>query len=284
MLGTNDVVGNASSKLEHIKTQMMEFGVDYGWRVLGAFLTLLIGLFIARWVGAALKRSLDKHQMEPPVRLLLVRLTRLIILALTLVSVLEKFGVPVTSLVAGIGVAGLGVGLALQGLLSNVFAGLTIIFTRPFRVDEYIELVGVSGQVTSIDLFTTTLIQGDTSQIIIPNRSIVGEILRNYGVIRQLNMTVAVAYDSDISKVLASVNQILATNPRVLKTPAAVVGVLNLGDSAISVYIRPFTKLTDYGPAQAEIYKAVLERFRSDGITIPFPQHQIQLLNPPQAA
>ena len=283
MLGTNDVVGNASSKLEHIKTQMMEFGVDYGWRVLGAFLTLLIGLFIARWVGAALKRSLDKHQMEPPVRLLLVRLTRLIILALTLVSVLEKFGVPVTSLVAGIGVAGLGVGLALQGLLSNVFAGLTIIFTRPFRVDEYIELVGVSGQVTSIDLFTTTLIQGDTSQIIIPNRSIVGEILRNYGVIRQLNMTVAVAYDSDISKVLASVNQILATNPRVLKTPAAVVGVLNLGDSAISVYIRPFTKLTDYGPAQAEIYKAVLERFRSDGITIPFPQHQIQLLNPPQA-
>ncbi len=284
MNGTQAVVEQAGSKLEHIQRQLIDFGVEYGSRVVGAMIILILGLFIARWVGAALKRSLDKHQMEPPVRILLVRLAKLVIIALTLVSVLDKFGVPVTSLVAGIGVAGLGIGLALQGLFSNVFAGLTIIFTKPFRVDEYIELVGVNGQVQNIDLFTTTLVQGDTSQIIIPNRSIVGEILRNYGIIRQLNLTVHVAYGSDVSKVMGVIQQIVDENPRVLKTPESAIGVLNLGESAITFFIRPFTKLSDYGPAQAEIYRTVLERFQKEGIEIPYPQHEIHLLNPAQAA
>ena len=180
--------------------------------------------------------------------------------------------------------AGLGVGLALQGLLSNLFAGLSIIFTKQFRVTEYIELAGHTGEVESIDLFTTTLLQPDTSRVVIPNRNIVGEVLRNYGLIRQLNLSVGVAYDTDMNKVMAIIQEIVTSNPRVLKSPAPAIGISSLGDSAINLYIKPFTSVTDYGAAQAEIYPEVIKRFAQNGINIPFPQHQVHFVNQPKAA
>ena len=114
------------------------------------------------------------------------------VLAFTLVVALDQFGVQVAPLIAGIGVAGIGIGIALQGVLRNVMAGLSIIFTKPFRVGDYIDIVGVYGQVTTIDIFSTTLMHADLSKVVIPNHKIVGEILHNYGRMRQLNLTVGV--------------------------------------------------------------------------------------------
>jgi len=280
----SEIGEKTTSKLEDLQTHLINFGVEYGSRVLGAVIILIIGLFVARWVGSLLKGWLDKQQMEPPVRMLLSRSLRFGILGLTLVSVLEKFGVPISSLIATVGVAGLGVGLALQGLLSNLFAGLSIIFTKQFRVTEYIELAGHTGEVESIDLFTTTLLQPDTSRVVIPNRNIVGEVLRNYGLIRQLNLSVGVAYDTDMNKVMAIIQEIVTSNPRVLKSPAPAIGISSLGDSAINLYIKPFTSVTDYGAAQAEIYPELIKRFAQNGINIPFPQHQVHFVNQPKAA
>ena len=273
----------ADTTVAQVKKALIAFGVDYGWRVLGAILILIAGLIVARWVGNALRRWLDKQHMEPPVRTLLVRVVRLLIMLFTLVSVLDKFGVSVTALITGIGVAGVGLGLALQGVLSNLVAGLTIIFTKPFRIGEYIELVGVQGQVKTIELFSTTLLHGDLSRVVVPNRKIVGEILHNYGNIRQLDLSVGVGYGSNVNEVLAAVRDILAKNPRVLKDPAPATGVTTLGDCSINVAVKPWTTLADYGPAQAEIYQAIIDQFRAKQIEIPFPQREVRLLNQPQA-
>jgi len=191
---------------------------------------------------------------------------------------LDKFGVQVAPLIAGIGVVGVGIGLAMQGVLGNVMAGLTIIFTKPFRVGEYIEILGVYGQVVNIELFSTTLLHLDNSRVVVPNRKIVGEILHNHGIMRQLDLHVGIAYDADLSKALTMVGQILAANLRVLKDPAPRVGIRELADSAIIIAIEPWVSVPDYAIAQLELYQAVVEQFRAAGIEIPFPHQDIRLL------
>jgi len=260
---------------------VITFLTQYGFQLLGALIILVIGSLAARWMGNLVSGWLNKHDLEPPVRVLLVRLVRLLVFAFTLVVVMDRVGVPVTSLIAGIGVAGVGVGLALQGVLGNLMAGLTIIFTKPFRVGEYIELLTVSGQVTNIELFSTTLLHADRSRVVIPNRKIVGEIMHNYGTMRQLDLTVGVAYGADLNTVLPTVRDILGDNPRVLRDPPPVVGISELGDCTINISIRPWVKVPDYSMAQLEIYQAIVEKFRARQIDIPFPQREVKLLHPP---
>src|SRR5258708_33245716 len=156
--------------------------------------------------------KLEKKVREPPVRMLVLRVIRLVIMAFTLVIVATQLGVQVMPLVAGLSVAGVGVGLAMQGVLGNLVAGLVIIVAKPFRVGDYIEIHSVHGQVEQIELLSTVLKHSDRSQVMIPNRKIVGEILHNYGKIRQLDLSVGVAYDADIAQVIQVIQQILKNN------------------------------------------------------------------------
>jgi small conductance mechanosensitive channel len=281
-INPTNIVTSTTDTLNQIKDKLVTFGTDYGMQVIGAIIILVIGLLFARWIGNVLAGWLEKQQMELPVRTLLVRVVRLIVMAFVLVMVLDKFGVPVVTLIAGMGVAGVGVGLALQGVLKNLFAGLTIIFTKPFRVGEYIEIAGVSGQVHNIELFSTILIHPDMSRVVIPNHDIIGEILHNYGKIRQLELVVGVGYASNLTEVIAIVRGILDANPRVLKTPVAYIGIAALGNSTINVSVKPWTNVPDYFAAQAELYQAIVDQFRARGIEIPFPQHEVRLLNEPK--
>jgi small conductance mechanosensitive channel len=249
--------------------------------LISALVVVVIGFIVARWIGKLLDRWLTRKTMELPMRQLLGRVVWLLVFALALVVALGTAGMDVTALIAVVVVAGLGIGLAMQGILSNLMAGLTIIFTKPFRFGEYIEIAGVQGQVTSIELFTTTLLHADHSQVIIPNRKIIGEILHNYGHIRQLDLSVGVAYNTNISGALVIVRGVLTRNARVLKEPAPVVGVTMLADSSISVAIKPWTAVADYDPAKAEIYQAIVEQFRANNIQIPFPQREVRTLTNP---
>ena len=253
--------------------------IRYGLQILGAIAVLAVGFLLAKWAGNLTHKALLKQEMEPPVRTLLVRVVKIVVLAFTLVVALDQFGVQVAPLIAGIGVAGIGIGIALQGVLRNVMAGLSIIFTKPFRVGEYIELVGVYGQVTTIDIFSTMLTHTDRSRVVIPNHKIVGEILHNYGTMRQLNLTVGVGYGTNLNDAFAIVNDVLQKNPHVLKQPAAIVGVSQLADSSIQISIGPWVKVDDFGSTPGELYQAIVERFRARRIDIPFPQREVRLLN-----
>src|SRR5262249_31770565 len=156
---------------------------------------------------------LEKQTLDPPVRMLLVRIVKIVVLLFTTMIALQTLGVPIAPLIAGVGVAGVGIGLALQGVLSNVMAGLSIIFSKPYKVGEHISLLGVHGDVVVIDIFTTTLMHPDHSRVIIPNRKIVGEILHNFGTIRQMHLTVDVAYRTDLDQALEIVREIVVTHP-----------------------------------------------------------------------
>lgn len=261
-----------------VKEVSTDLILRYGLQAVSAIVILVVGIFFAKWVGNVVYQRLTRVEMEPPVRMLLVRVVKMLILALTVMIVLDQVGVPIAPLIAGIGVAGLGVGFALQGVLSNVMAGLSIIFTKPYRVGEHISLLGVHGDVVTIDIFSTTLLHSDRSRVVIPNRKIVGEILHNFGTIRQLNLTVGVSYNTDLNQALAIVTDLLAKNARVLKDPPPTVGASQLGDSAITISVQPWVRVSDYVVAQGELNQAIIERFRAAQIAIPFPQHEVRLL------
>ncbi len=267
------------AKATPIQDKIITYLIENGPKLLGALAIVVAGMLAARWVGQLVMRWLAKRDLEPPVRMLLTRLTKLLVFAFSLVIALGTMGVNMMAAVTGIGVLGVGVSLATQGVLSNLVAGLTIIFTKPFRVGEYVEMVGVQGQVEMIELFTTTLTHADRSKVVIPNRKIVGEVLHNYGTIRQLDLSVGVAYDTNLPDAIAILRDILKQNARVLKDLTPGVGITMLADSSINVAVKPWVKVADYGAAGGEIYQAILDRFRASQIEIPYPQRDIRLVN-----
>lgn len=258
---------------------IMEYAIRYGFQTLGAVIIFVVGAMVARWAGKLTQQWLQGQEMEPPVRMLLVKIVQVMILLVTVMAALGQLGVQIAPLLAGLGVAGLGVGLALQGVLGNVVAGLSIIFTKPYRVGEHISLLGVHGDVATIGIFSTTLVHPDRSRIVIPNRKIVGEILHNFSTIRQLHLTVGVAYNTNLNEALALVREILAQNSGVLADPAPAVGISQLGDSAITISIDPWTSVVNFVKVQGELNRAIVERFRAAHIEIPFPQHEVRLLS-----
>lgn len=263
------------------KDTVIDFVIRKGFDILGVIAILIVSALVARWLGNLIENWLAKYKVELPIRTLIVRVIKLLVFALAAVLALEKLGVAIAPMIAGIGVAGAGIALAMQGVLSNLVAGLTIIFTKPFRVGEYVEILGETGQVANVELFATVLILADGSRVVIPNKKIVGEILHNYGTTRQLKLSVGVAYNSDMNLVSSTIRELLNANSRVLKDPAPAVVISSLGDSSISFSIFAWVALQDYGLAQQEIYQGIIERFREKRIEMPFPQHEIRLLNAP---
>lgn len=270
----NDQLGT----LEHVQRVIIDLAIQFGPKVIVAIAIIIAGIYAGRWAGKVVDRGLKKFHFDPPVLQLLVRIVRIFVLALFAIMALQNLGVELLPLIAGLGVAGAGVALAMQGVLGNIMAGLTIIFSRPFRVGDYISIVGEEGQIENISIFTTILSHADQSQVVIPNRKIVGEILHNYGNIRQLDLLVGVAYDTDLDKLLAVVNEVLDANPRTLKNPPPVVSVSALAPSSISISVKPWVSVADYGPAKSELNKSIVETFRSKNVVMPFPQHEVRLL------
>jgi len=252
--------------------------IRYGFQILGALIILIVGVLLARWIANLTNRGLESRVKEPPMRLLIVRVIRILVLVLTLLVVLDKLGFQIAPLVAAVGVAGVGVGFAFHGVLANIIAGLSIVFTKPYRVGEYIELLGVQGQVLTIELFSTTLAELDQSRIVIPNHKIVGEILHNYGAIRQLQLKVGVAYGANLEEVLAVARQVVAADSRVLSEPAAWIGISELGDSSVTLSIQPWVAIADMTTVRAALYQAIVENFRASKIEIPFPMREVHLL------
>lgn len=265
--------------LDQIRASTLDMAIRFGPKLVVAILILCAGYMVGRWVGRVLDRLLVRLKLEIPVRSLLVRIAHLCVLAIFAIMALQNLGIELLPLIAGLGVAGAGVALAMQGILGNIVAGLSIIFTRPFHVGDYISIAKEEGQVLEISLFSTTLGHPDLSRVVIPNRKIVGEILHNYGQVRQPNITVGVSYHADVDAALALIGEILSANSRVLKDPAPVVGVRRLSESSVAISVCPWVKVPDYDAAISEINKAILELFAAKHIVLALPQYEIRMLN-----
>ena len=268
---------NHLQAIEQVRSLAIDMGMKFGPKVLVATAMLIAGYICGRWVGGIMARALHRLHLEPPILMLLVRTVRVLVFGLFAIIALQNLGIELLPLIAGLGVAGAGVALALQGVLGNAAAGLTIIFTRPFRVGDYISIVKEEGEVLEISIFNTVLGHADLSRIVIPNRKIAGEILHNYGRIRQLGLEVRVPSGTKVGDALAAIDAILAANPRVLRDPKPVTGVSSLLDSSISIAICPWVNVPDFGDAIDEIHRAILEEFRARNIAIAVPAREIRM-------
>ena len=265
--------------LDQLTGTALDLSLKFAPKVVVAILIMVAGYYAGRWAGRALLRGLGRVELDPPVRSLLGRAAELAVLALFAVMALQNLGVELLPLIAGLGIAGAGVALAMQGVLGNVVAGLNILLSRPFRVGDYISIVKEEGVVQDITLFSTTLEHGDLSRVVIPNRKIVGEILHNYRGIRQLNLEVGVAYRTDIGAATETIREILRANGRVLAEPAPAVGVARLGESSVVLGVAPWVRVADYAPAVGELNRAILEAFRARDIAIPAPQREVRVVS-----
>lgn len=263
--------------LDQAKGTLIDLAIRFGPKVLTAILILTAGVFVARWVGKAMLKGLHRFDLEPPMRMLFTRVARVLVVLLFAIMALQNLGVELLPLIAGLGVAGAGIALATQGVLSNVVAGLTIIFTKPYRVGEYVAVAGVEGQVNNISLFSTTLTHPDRSRVVVPNRKVVGEILQNFGKIRQADVNVGIAYESDLRASLEVIRDVVKANGRVLADPVPVVQAVVLADSAIQICMKPWVAVGDYGVIVGELNLAVVEELRRRGIAIPYPQREVRM-------
>jgi small conductance mechanosensitive channel len=269
-------MGDQLNALDRMAATGIDLAMRFGPKLVVALVVLAAGVFAARWAGRAVQRGLAKLQLEPPARALAERFAQVLVIGLFVIIALQNLGVELLPLIAGLGIAGAGIALAMQGVLGNVVAGLTIIFTRPFRVGDYISIVGEEGEVLDVRLFTTTLGHPDLSRVVIPNRKIVGEILHNYGGIRQIALDIAVAHDTDMAALASAVGEALGANARVLADPAPVVRILRLTELGILLRVAPWVKVADYGDALGEVNQALIEGLRRHGIALAVPQREIR--------
>ncbi|WOF72874.1 mechanosensitive ion channel [Parvibaculaceae bacterium PLY_AMNH_Bact1] len=252
--------------------------VEHGLSIIGAVLILILGFWIAGRARAFTIKALDKPlNSDEMLKGFFGSIVRYLVIIATVLAVLGQFGVETTSLIAVLGAASLAIGLALQGTLSNVAAGVMLLVFRPFRVGQFVELNGMSGTVKDLTLFTTELATGDNVQIILPNSSVWGSPLKNYSAhsTRRVDMVYGIAYDADIDKAMSIIKAAIAADDRCHKAPEPLVVVGNLGDSSVDLTTRVWCAAGDYWGVKFDLTKKIKEAFDAEGVDIPFPTRTV---------
>lgn len=251
----------------------------YGLSVVGAIVILIFGFMAAGWMRSAVRKALSKiDRVDATLRGFFASLTYYAVIVFTVIAVLAQFGVETTSFIAVLGAAGLAIGLALQGTLSNVAAGVMLLLFRPFRVGDYIEGGGLAGTVKSITLFVTELATPDNVQIIAPNSQLWGSAIKNYSFhsTRRLDLAIGIAYEDDIDRALAACLDEVKKDSRVHGDPAPMAAVTGLGDSSVDIIVRFWCDAADYWGLKFDLTKNLKNRMDAENISIPYPQRMIR--------
>lgn len=259
----------------------IEIVTAYGLQVVGAIIILIIGWMISKWAQSAANKALGRIKgFDETLRHFLSATLRYVLLTITIVMVLERFGVQTASLIAVVGAAGLAVGLALQGTLSNVAAGVMLLLFRPFKVGEYVDAGGIAGTVKTIGLFSTEFATPDNVKIIVPNKQLWDTAIFNYSAnkTRRVDFTLGIGYGDDIDKAFRVINEILDNDPRCHAEPARQIVVGNLGESSVDIIVRVWADAGDYWGLKFDLTKTFKQRFDAEGIEIPFPQRTLHML------
>ncbi|EMC3730035.1 small-conductance mechanosensitive channel MscS [Vibrio cholerae] len=253
--------------------------IQYGVNVISAILILFIGNLVVKGVAGSVANVLKKKEMDKAVVDFIHGLVRYTLFIIVLIAALSRIGVQTASVVAVIGAAGLAVGLALQGSLSNFAAGVLIVAFRPFKSGDYVEIGGVAGSVDSIQIFQTVLKSPDNKMVVVPNSAVIGGAITNYSrhETRRVDMVIGVSYKSDLQKTKRVLRETLEKDPRILKDPDMTIGVLTLADSSINFVVRPWCKTSDYWAVYFDSTQAIKEALDANGIEIPFPQMDVHL-------
>ena len=251
----------------------------WGIRVLGALALLLVGRILAGWVRRSVVKGLERAETDASLVPFLSSMAYYVVLAVVVTAVLNLFGIETTSIIAVLGAAGLAVGLALQGTLSNFAAGVMLLIFRPIRVRDFVEIAGQSGTVAEISVFSTLLDTGDNIRITIPNSQVYGNVIRNYSFndLRRIDMIVGISYDDDISRATEIIKETLTSDARTLSDPPITVAVGELADSSVNLVVRPWCEKADYWDLRWTLTRALKENLEAGGCSIPYPQSDVHL-------
>jgi small conductance mechanosensitive channel len=276
---TQEALGMAQASAQEAANMVVTLVSTWGLQVIGALAVLIIGRWIAGRIRKGVGRALEKTGTDATLVPFFSSFAYYIVIAVVVIAVLNLFGVQTTSLIAVLGAAGLAVGLALQGTLSNFAAGVMLLGFRPFRVGDYVDIAGTAGSVSEIGLFTVTLNTPDNVRIIVPNSAVYGQTISNYAAnaTRRNDLLIGISYGDDISKAISTIEGILAADSRVLKDPAPVVATSELADSSVNIVVRPWCAKEDYWALRFDLTRQIKEGLEAAGCSIPFPQRDVHL-------
>jgi small conductance mechanosensitive channel len=267
------------AQLQKVYNMLTEFVVQYSFQILGAMVIFIIGLWVASKVQRFIAALCIKHDVDVTLSGFISNVVRLLVIMMVAVIALGKLGISVAPFIAAVGALALGAGLALQGMLSNYAAGVTIILTRPFVVGDTVKIQGVIGVVKVITLGMTILTNEDGDEISIPNKHIVGEVLHNSFEYMLVESTIGISYDDDPEQAVKILAVALASIDVVATEPAAQIGIEAFGDSSINLGVRFWVPTKNYYEVKYTANLKMFQALKQDGITIPFPQREVRLLS-----
>ena len=261
---------------------VIAIGVEYGVDIAGAIVLLVVGWTVAGWIRRVIRRKLDSVPvLDETLKPLIANLFRYAVLIFVLIAVLNQFGVQTTSIIAVLAATGLAIGLALQGMLANVASGVMLLFLRPFNVGEYVEAGGIAGTVAEIGLFNTEIKSSAGPGLVVPNSKIWDGPITNFSrnPTRRFDIAVGIGYDDDIDGAMALLKGLLTGDDRVLDDPEPLVVVQELGDSAVIINLRAWTRSGDYGATVWDLNKEIITELQATGYSIPFPQRDVHIVS-----
>lgn len=262
-------------------TRIIDLVVKYGARLLLAIIVLIVGLWLIKRVMKLIGKALDKRHVDPSLKPFLKSIIGALFKVMLIISVMSMIGIAMTSFVAVLGAAGLAVGLALQGSLSNFAGGVLILLLKPFKVGDFIEAGSYSGTVREIQIFYTYLTTPSNQELVIPNGDLSNEGIKNYSYhdTRRMDMTYGIGYSDDIDKAKAILEKLVSDETRFLNEPAHMIFVEALADSSVNLRVRAWTKNSDYWDIYNNFPEKVKKAFDAEGVNIPFPQMDVHFFN-----
>ena len=265
--------------MNEIISNAQQLAVTYGINVLFAILIYLFGKWAARIVKNVIVKMMRRSNVDPLLITFSSNLAYAAMIAFVVIAALNQLGIQTTSFIAILGAAGLAIGLALQGSLSNFAAGVLMIIFRPFKVGDFIEAGGTAGIVEGMDVFTTSIRTGDNKSVFVPNSKIMGDNIVNYSAkdTRRIDLVIGIGYDSDIKSAKSILDDILNNDQRILKDPEPTIGVLELADSSVNIAVRPWVKTDDYWQVYFDLNEVIKARFDEASINIPYPQQDVHV-------
>ena len=270
-----------NSIIEFLKSNGIDSStvVTLGKNIVVALVIFFVGRIAISLVVRGLRKLMQKQEVDKTLETFVCNLVRIALMIVVIIAAISALGIETTSFIAIFGAAGLAIGLALQGSLSNFAAGVLIVLFRPYRVGNYVEAAGVSGTIEQVQILTTILVTPDNKQIVVPNSQIMNSIITNYSAkdTRRVDMVVGVSYNDDLDKVRKTLEELVAADERILADPACKIAVSQLADSSVNFVVRPWVKAADYWDVTFDLTEAIKKRFDQEGISIPFPQQDVHL-------
>jgi small conductance mechanosensitive channel len=265
--------------MEAIRNKILEFLTTYGLKIVGAIIILIVGYWLAKIISRLLGKAMTKVKMEPTLTSFIQHLCEITILVFVVLAALQKLEVQTTNFAVVLGAAGLAIGFALQGSLSNFAAGVMLVIFKPFKVGDFIEAAGKMGTVKEVQIFNTVLNSPDNVRIIIPNGQVTGSNIMNFTVngTRRIDLVIGVSYEDDLKKTQQIIEKIILGDDRILKEPAHTVAVSELADSSVNFVVRPWVKAADYWAVRFDLIEKIKIALDQNGITIPFPQRDVHI-------